>query len=99
LHWAERGGATWAERGKKRESRGWAGLIAGPAQKKRKEMGRGGVSTGWAREEDWAGLVLGFWFPFLFLFSYFKHYSNLIEFKYKFEFNPSTQTNKRDAPA
>jgi len=44
-------------------------------------------------------LVLGFWFPFLFLFSYFKHYSNLIEFKYKFEFNPSTQTNKRDAPA
>ena len=38
-------------------------------------------------------------FPFLFLFSYFKHYSNLIEFKYKFEFNPSTQTDKRDAPA
>ena len=50
--------------GGKRESRGWAGLIAGPAQKKRKEMGRGGVRTGWAREEEWAG------FGFVFLVSF-----------------------------
>ena len=44
---------------------------------------------------DWAG-VLGFAMGFRFLFpiSYFKHYTNLIEFKFKFEFNPSTQTNK-----
>ena len=57
--------------GGKRESRGWAGLIAGPAQKKRKEMGRGGVSTGWAREEDWAGFGFGFLVSFsisIFLF-------------------------------
>ena len=60
--------------------------------------GREGARLG--SERDWAACV-GFGFGFLFLFpiSYFKHYSNLIEFKFKFEFNPSTQTNKRDAPA
>jgi hypothetical protein len=46
----------------------------------------------------WFGAGLGLGFSFL-LFSYFKLYSNLIEFKLKFEFNTSTQTNKRDAPA
>ena len=60
--------------------------------------GREGAQLG--SERDWAAWV-GFGFGFLFLFpiSYFKHHSNLIEFKFKFEFNPSTQTNKRDAPA
>ena len=43
---------------------------------------------------DWASWVGFLGFLFLFLFSYFKHYSNLIEFKYKFEFNPSTQPIK-----
>ena len=43
------------------------------------------------------GLVsLFFFWVFLsyFLFPISKHYSNLIEFKFKFELNPSTQTNK-----
>ena len=60
---------------------------------------KGGPAV-WAANWVWAGfsfLFLGF--PFLFPISYFKHYSNLIEFKFKFEFNPSTQANKRDAPA
>ena len=50
---------------------------AGPLRARRAERGAGLC---------WCGL------PFLFPFSYFKHYSNIIEFKYKFEFNPSTQT-------
>ena len=65
-----------------------------------------GKETGHEERENWAGFwdwaeMLGFamGFPFLFPISYFKHYSNLIELKFKFEFNPSTQTNKRDAPA
>ena len=59
-----------------------------------------GKETGHEERENWAGM-LGFAMGFLFLFpiSYFKHYSNLIEFKFNFEFNPSTPTNKRDAPA
>ena len=44
------------------------------------------------RRAGMLGFAMGF--PFLFPISYFKHYSNLIEFKFKFEFNPSTQTNK-----
>jgi hypothetical protein len=66
-------------------------------REKKRAMRRGKTGPGFW---DWAGM-LGFamCFPFLFPISYFKHYSNLIEFKFKFEFNPSTQTNKRDAPA
>ena len=64
---------------------------AGPRSRKEGEERAGQFWT-------WAGLLPWFGFPFLFLFSYFKHYSNLIEFKFKFEFNTSTQTNKRDAP-
>ena len=60
---------------------------AGPRSRKEGEERAGQFWT-------WAGLLPWFGFPFLFLFSYFKHYSNLIEFKYKFEFNPSTQPIK-----
>jgi hypothetical protein len=43
-----------------------------------------GTRPGWV---GWFGLGLGSWdSPFLFLFSYFKLYSNLIESIFEFEF-------------
>jgi hypothetical protein len=50
-------------------------------------MGRGGVSTGWAREEGWAGFGFGFLVPFFFSFFWFSNSTQPIEFKFKFEFN------------
>ena len=85
--------------------RGRAGRSRPRREGARGEVGpRGAGPEGMGKKRRWAGLRewlgwVGVGFSFLYLFSYFKYYSNLIEFKYKFEFNPSTQTNKRDAPA
>ena len=106
---AEGGGvarSSWA-RARERDAGPGGRRGAGPCLA---ELGRGrialegsGHAFGPSREEEgsgpgWFGAGLGLGFSFL-LFSFFKLYSNLIEFKLKFEFNTSTQTNKRDAPA
>ena len=110
ISWAEAGERTgWARREKRRAA--WAAGegegdgpwgregVAGPAW----GGGMGCCAEVWARRErensrpGWVALGFGFSISFFFpfLFSYFKHYSNIIEFKYKFEFNPSTQTKKK----
>ena len=102
LGWAPR---VWAARGIRPGKRGRGGgdglgcWVLGREWEERKESWAG-LSVGFG--PGWCGFWAGFFsisFSFLILFSYFEHYSNLIEFKYTFEFNPSTQTNKRDAPA
>ena len=95
------------------EVAGWAGreAVSGPwtalrekrkgrragLREKKRAMRRGRTGPGFWDWAEMLGFAMGF--PFLFPISYFKHYSNLIELKFKFEFNPSTQTNKKDAPA
>ena len=75
----------WAELGERAAGWGRRRERAGPFQ-----------FDGLKREKGELGRVLGlgwdagFCYGFSFSISYFKHYSNLIEFKFKFEFNPST---------
>jgi len=79
----------------------WAVSARAWAERER-ELGRCGL--GWRRRSDRAGLgwrwglgqlgcyAVGFWVFLSFL--YFKPNSNLGEFKFKFEFKPSTQTKR-----
>ena len=76
-------GPVWAERGE--------GLI-----------GSGRAGKGGERVGPDLGVGLGFGFGFLSFsisFVFLTQTTQLFEFKNKFEFNPNTQTNKRDAPA
>ena len=67
---------------------------AGPCGEEEKEDWAGTrVEHGLGCLRDWARLLKGLGFLFTILF-YFKTPHKLFEFKFKFEFNPSTQTNK-----
>ena len=92
-------GAGGLEGGKGDTSERNAGVVCSAGllgRGKKREKAQGEMERG--PREFWAGwaegLGLGLISLFYSLFSYFKHYSNLIEFKYKFEFNPSTQPIK-----
>ena len=97
-------GALWADgRGRERDEKG---KEAGWAEC-REELGWTGIC--WAARDErkgaaavgWVGLVgllrwvcfFSFSSSFLFFF-WFSNFTQTIEFKHEFEFNPSTQTNK-----
>ena len=78
----------------------WAGVWAGAEPCWLPGSGRAG--KGGERVGPDLGVGLGFGFGFLSFFISFvflTQTTQLFEFKNKFEFNPITQTNKRDAPA
>ena len=87
----------------------WAGAERWPVRERKRRSRAERSGAGWAAQEErkeWVGpdlgVGLGFGFGFLSFFISFvflTQTTQLFEFKNKFEFNPITQTNKRDAPA
>ena len=87
-HWARRERALAGPRC----GRSWAERVgrAGPCGEEEKAgWARSGVEHGLGCLRDWARLLKGLGFLFTILF-YFKTPLKLFEFKFKFEFNPST---------
>ena len=93
VHWAERERSGLGRAGL--EGLGWPAWELGRSAGLRGERGK--EELGWVA---WVEARLGFpFFSILFLF-YFKHHSNLFEFKTKFEFKTlCTQPKKTYAPA
>ena len=79
-----------------------AGVHSGWAVREDGLTGSGRAGKGGERVGPVLGVGLGFGFGFLSFsisFVFLTQTTQLFEFKNKFEFNPITQTNKRDAPA
>jgi hypothetical protein len=76
------------ELGRALDCLGWCG------RERSGELGRAGPLGG--ERGNWAGVLVSSFFLLFFLFSFFLSYFKLklLDFKFKLEFNPSTQTKR-----
>ena len=94
--WAERTGKRGRAGGKEGGGGGLGHWAAGRGRGKAGPAGELRFGPGWDWYLGWFSSLFPFFFfsSFLFPISYFKHYSNLIEFKFEFEFKPHSTKNK-----